>query len=135
MESRLNVLVDVQTFWFTPPPGEPLDLDRFFGQTRSAVEALLQQRWVAVWVEDPPPAASVRSATPCCCTRPACRWPLSPVLQQRIATHQKHNSQAGFLCQMCFGLCLPSGLLTGTGAWDYGARALGMPRCCRCAAV
>lgn len=95
-------------------------MQRLLGKKREAVEALLSCRWAGC-------CSRVPAGTACCdqtglrSRHPAPRrsYPLSEGLRQRIATDIKHHSSAGFLCQLCLGICLPSGLLTGTGAWDY----------------
>lgn len=47
------------------------------------------------------------------------RWPLSDLLQRRIRAHERNAGCACFFVQLFFGLCLPSGLLVGTEAFDY----------------
>lgn len=42
--SQLHLLADFTTFWFTPPAGEPLDLERFGERKRVALQNLLSQR-------------------------------------------------------------------------------------------
>lgn len=123
----------------TPPP------QRLLGTKREAVEALLSCRWAGCRRSRrshlgrlPAPSAfwSARLVLweqvlvlPCFPSQPTAlpprhplprrSYPLSEGLRQRIATDCKHRSSSGFLCQLCLGICLPSGLLTGTGAWDY----------------
>lgn len=62
------------------------------------------------------------------------RWPLSELLRRRIRAHDRNSGCACFSVQLVFGICLPSGLLIGTQAFDYGAAAAPPLAACSAAA-
>ncbi|GAB4821079.1 hypothetical protein N2152v2_008125 [Parachlorella kessleri] len=86
----LVVLVDPSCFRFEPPLGEPLAWERFSEKKQGALRHLLNHT-----------------------------FPLSVALQQRIQQHVKYQeTSSGFWKLLCFGICLPSGMLL-KGTFDY----------------
>lgn len=132
--AKLELVADEESFFFRPPPGEPLQLHTFANKKQESLQHLLQHRCGKIGrVGLPPPLAL---APPSTCRRPACRcrYPLSEVLQKRIKKHEKNRSSGGLIVQVLFDLLLPSGMLT-QGGWDYGKLARGSGRGSIAAAV